>query len=227
MTALTLICATNSAGDFADENGKPWNAGGELLRETIKGKAIIIGRKTLEKDWRGLTGARTIICLSRHYSGSQEIQRIFDLKLPNVSFAHDIGDALHIAHKTQSHEVFCAGGKQTIEAFAPFASRVLLTHILDEDDQLAVERAAGCERDGECSETLPMWLPASVTELMAGHDDECCDDEEYFTAWNFIDEADGSVFPSQGRFYPLDLDSDDLSHGYKRFDLRRCRPIEF
>jgi len=183
MTTLTLIYAADSDGKLTDQTtGKCWNipADRKFFRTTIAGKPIICGRKTYEQDFAGLKGAKEIVVLTHKQSlpkipGESEFRAaangkgncawVFQSASPIEALA-----ALKLRHKKEP-EIYCVGGKETIEAFAPFASRVLVTAINAENDYepwLPGEIAGLKEYSSENENGFPtneFWSAESCTPL--------------------------------------------------------------
>jgi len=153
MTTLTLIYAADSAGNFTDpKTGKCWNIPGDraFFRSKIASEIIICGRKTFEQDLNDLLGARGCVVLTTDTDGvysswrkNDEYRSSFLRLETTISGVLDL--STYFSRADRPNEVFCVGGKQTLEAFAPFASRVLAAHIgTDESIWLPGHIAAEC-----------------------------------------------------------------------------------
>lgn len=135
MTTLTLIYAADKDGNFCDpKTGKCWNADRDFFRKTIEGKSIICGRKTFNKDKNGLKSADCCTVLTKDLSGFYKNMR--PLGKVRLFAAENIMQALSRANREDHNvsQIYLVGGKQTIKALAPLASRVLLTSITPPDE---------------------------------------------------------------------------------------------
>lgn len=140
MTALVLTFASDSFGRLVDPaTGRCWDCEEDrkFFRETIAGKSIICGRETFEQDWRGLKAANSITVITSGYAGDKLRKILRERGIPakvgvRAGAANTVLGALlraKVMAAGEDNEIFCVGGKKTIEAFAPFASQVLLTQI--------------------------------------------------------------------------------------------------
>lgn len=119
MKRLTMIVAAARNGTIGRENGLPWRLSGDLkrFRQATMGKAIILGRKTMESIGKPLPGRHSIV-LSR-----QE-----DFTIPGVHVARSVTEARDLAENLgDSDAASVIGGEAVYRAFFPITDEILLT----------------------------------------------------------------------------------------------------
>lgn len=119
MKRLTMIAAMARNGVIGNENALPWRLSSDLkrFRRATMGKAIILGRKTMESIGKPLPGRHMIV-----------LTRQADFAMPGVAVARSVIEARELA---ESHgdpdDAMVIGGEAIYRAFFPFAEILLLT----------------------------------------------------------------------------------------------------
>lgn len=91
----------------------------KFFREKTKGHPIIMGRKTYESIGRVLPGRLNIV-----------ISRNLNIKIPKeeiLTYVTSIEEAIKVASKTGTDEIFIIGGAQIYALAMPFADKLYLT----------------------------------------------------------------------------------------------------
>jgi dihydrofolate reductase len=122
---LSLIAAMGTDGLIGTENGLPWHLSSDLkrFRRITMGKAIIVGRKTLELIGKPLPGRLNIV-----------MTRQVDWVAPQgVVAVHSIRESLELANRhateTGQQEVMIVGGAEIYEMFLPQVETIYLTRV--------------------------------------------------------------------------------------------------
>ena len=102
------------------EGTLPWRLPDELayFREITLGKPVIMGRKTFDSIGRRPLPKRQNIVISRHAIDEKGIHH-----------AHDLIEALSIAHRSGTDECMVVGGSRVYEDALPLADRLYQTII--------------------------------------------------------------------------------------------------
>lgn len=119
MKRLTMIAAMARNGVIGNENALPWRLSSDLkrFRRATMGKAIILGRKTMESIGKPLPGRHMIV-----------LTRQADFTMPGVAVARSVAEARKLAETLgDPDEVMVVGGEAVYRAFFPFADAILLT----------------------------------------------------------------------------------------------------
>ncbi|MDD4627839.1 MAG: dihydrofolate reductase [Candidatus Peribacteraceae bacterium] len=122
---LSLIVAVAENGAIGANNQLLWNLPLDMkhFRETTKGHAVIMGRKTFESIGHPLPKRRNII-----------ITRDANLKIEGCEAVVSLQDALQCAEKGGEAEAFIIGGGQIYAQALPTADRVYLTRVHTESE---------------------------------------------------------------------------------------------
>ena len=104
-------------------NSLPWNIKEDMkhFRETTRGHAVIMGRKTFESLSGPLPKRRNIV-----------ITRDLDYKRDGIEIVHSVDEALGL-FKDDKEEIFIIGGGELYKQTMPLADRLYITHIEAED----------------------------------------------------------------------------------------------
>lgn len=153
---LTMIAATARNGVIGADNQLPWRLSGDLKRfkAATMGKAMILGRKTMDSIGRLLPGRPMIVV-----TGNPQY------RFPGANIAPTIVEAVAMAGSLgDSNVAIVIGGESIYRAFFPFAQTLLLT-VVD------------CEVPGDavfpfdCFTDNPFTV-SDVTDYPAGPNDE-------------------------------------------------------
>lgn len=121
MTNITLIAALSNNGTIGVDGQLPWRIKEDLYHfynYTIH-KPVVMGRKTFESIGKALNGRVNIVLTTQaHY------------KAAGCLVAHDIEQVLAMVQNEP--ETVVIGGREVYAAFLPFATRLVLTHVLDD-----------------------------------------------------------------------------------------------
>ncbi|QJW95624.1 dihydrofolate reductase [Frigoriglobus tundricola] len=119
---ISLIAAMDRSGVIGNETGLPWHLPKDLrrFRNLTRGKAIILGRKTLELIGHPLP-ERANVVLTRNYNYTT----------PGALVAHDVVEALRLAEQESvrfgASEIMVIGGGEVYHQLLPRADRMYLT----------------------------------------------------------------------------------------------------
>jgi len=115
---ITLIVARAQNGVIGRDGRLPWHLPADLKRfkAITMGSVMIMGRKTFE-SLPGILPGRRHVVLTRDRSWQAE----------GAEVAHDVEDALHLAHDAP---VSVIGGADIFELFLPRAATIELTEVL-------------------------------------------------------------------------------------------------
>jgi len=115
-----MIAAMDRDGVIGAEGRIPWRIPGEQrhFKNMTMGKAVIMGRKTYESIGKPLAGRATIV-----------VTRDPNVRFPGAEIARSPQEALELARRHASPEIFIAGGADIYRAFMPLADRLVLTRI--------------------------------------------------------------------------------------------------
>lgn len=123
---LTLIAACDRNRAIGRGNAIPWHIPEDMafFRETTKGAAVVMGRKTWDSLPRRPLPGRENIVVTRQAASSRDGASFMSL---------DEVKALVAARKDRA--IFCIGGEQIYRELLPYANRLLISQIdLDVDD---------------------------------------------------------------------------------------------
>lgn len=117
---LSLIAAADENNVIGQDNKIPWYLPDDwkYFRAKTKGHPIIMGRKTYESIGRPLPDRLNIV-----------ISRNADFKAEGCIVVHSLHDAVELAKRDATDEVFVIGGQQIYEAAMPEADRIYLTRV--------------------------------------------------------------------------------------------------
>ncbi len=117
---VSLIGAASENNVIGKDNWMPWDLPAELayFRNITRGKPVIMGRKTYDAVGRPMPARHNII-----------VSRDADLTIPDVDTVTSMEEALEMAKKDQSDEVFVIGGEQIYKLAMPYADRIYLTRV--------------------------------------------------------------------------------------------------
>ncbi len=121
---LSLIVAVAKNGVIGKDNRLLWHLPEDMrhFRETTRGKAVIMGRKTWEslpEQFRPLPGRHNIV-----------VSRNPDYCATGATLAASLEDALAKAEQgNEGGEIFVIGGEQLYQQAMPCADRLYLTEI--------------------------------------------------------------------------------------------------
>ena len=120
---LSVIVAMAHNRVIGLNNQMPWHLPADLawFKKNTLNKPVIMGRKTFESIGRPLPNRHNIVI-------SRQIESI-DNKISNVSWVKSIDEAISLAQKQQSDEVFIIGGGNIYQQVLPLIERLYLTHI--------------------------------------------------------------------------------------------------
>jgi len=119
---LSLIAAADENNVIGQDNKIPWYLPDDwkYFRAKTKGHPIVMGRKTYESIGRPLPDRLNIV-----------ISRNADFKAEGCVVVHSFHDAVELAKRDATDEVFVIGGQQIYEAAMPEADRIYLTRTSD------------------------------------------------------------------------------------------------
>ena len=118
---LSFIVAASDNNAIGINNELPWRLPEDLkfFKRTTIGKPVIMGRKTYESLGKPLPG-RLNIMLSQNKG----------VQIPEgVVIAHTIQEAVSIASKEATDEIFIIGGGKIFEQALPMADRLYMTRV--------------------------------------------------------------------------------------------------
>ena len=120
---ISLIAAMSRNFVIGKNNSLPWNIKEDMkhFRETTRGHAVIMGRKTFESLSGPLPKRRNIV-----------ITRDLDYKRDGIEIVHSVDEALGL-FKDDKEEIFIIGGGELYKQTMPLADRLYITHIEAED----------------------------------------------------------------------------------------------
>lgn len=120
---LSLIAAIGKNNELGKDNKLLWDLPADMqhFRDTTRGHAVIMGRKTLESILSSLghplPNRRNVV-----------ITRDINYQKEGVEVVHSIQEALEL-FKDTDEEVFNIGGAEIYKLGIPFANKLYLTHI--------------------------------------------------------------------------------------------------
>jgi dihydrofolate reductase len=117
---ITLIVAAAEDNAIGKNNRMLWHLRADMhyFKNTTWGMPVIMGRKTFESLGKPLAGRENIV-----------ITKQANWIAPGVEVANSLSDALILAEKLQTNEVFVIGGGQVYAESLPLAHNVLLTRV--------------------------------------------------------------------------------------------------
>lgn len=121
---ISLIAAQDPMHAIGYQGGIPWHIEGGVafFRSKTRGLPVIMGRKTydwiIQKIGRPLRDRISIVLT--HNDGDH---------YPGCIAAYSREDALQVAYRLGSREIFVMGGAETFRMFLPLANKIWLTHI--------------------------------------------------------------------------------------------------
>jgi len=120
---LSMIAALGKNRVIGNNNKMPWHLPADLqfFKKTTMGKPIILGRKTYDSIGRPLPGRLNIV-LSRDKS----------LKIEGCTVVNSLDEAMLVAEKQDSDEIFITGGAYLYNTYLKDADRLYLT-LIDEE----------------------------------------------------------------------------------------------
>lgn len=115
---ISIIVAIAKNRTIGHGNKLLWNIPEDMkyFRETTRGHAVIMGRKTFESIGRPLPNRLNIV-ITRDQSFTAE----------GVTVCHSLEEALDLARQKEKDEVFVIGGAQIYKQALPFTDRLYLT----------------------------------------------------------------------------------------------------
>jgi dihydrofolate reductase len=119
MKRLTMIAAVARNWTIGKENGLPWRLSSDLkrFRRVTMGKAIILGRNTMESIGKPLLGRHSIVLTQQT-----------DFAMPGVAVARSVNIARELAESLgDPDEAMVIGGETVYRAFFPIADAIHLT----------------------------------------------------------------------------------------------------
>jgi dihydrofolate reductase len=116
---LSLIAAVGQNNELGKNNQLLWNLPADMkhFRDTTRGHAVIMGRKTFQSIGRALPNRRNIV-VTRDQNFSAE----------GIEVVHSIQEALDL-FKNTDEEIFDIGGAELYKLGMPFANKLYVTHI--------------------------------------------------------------------------------------------------
>jgi len=120
---ISLIAAIGKNNELGKGNTLLWHMPEDMkhFRETTRGHAVIMGRKTFESLSGPLPKRRNIV-----------ITRDLDYKRDGIEIVHSVDEALGL-FKDDKEEIFIIGGGELYKQTMPLADRLYITHIEAED----------------------------------------------------------------------------------------------
>src|SRR5579863_5908300 len=118
---VSLIVAMAQNGVIGRDNALPWRLPADLkrFRAFTLGKTVLMGRKTFESIGRPLPGRENLV-----------LTRDRGRLAPGVIIVHSVEQALAQAG---GDELVAIGGAQIYRLVLPFARRLYLTHVTQQD----------------------------------------------------------------------------------------------
>lgn len=116
---LSLIAAIGKNNELGKDNTLLWHIPADLkyFRDTTRGHAVIMGRKTFESIGRPLPNRENIVITRDHYWQADGVQVV-----------HSLDEALAV-YKDTEQEVFVIGGAQIYAEALPYADKLYITRI--------------------------------------------------------------------------------------------------
>ena len=116
---FSLISAIGTHNELGKENKLLWDLPADMkhFRDTTRGHAVIMGRKTFESIGRPLPNRRNII-----------VTRNADYKSEGIEIVSSLEEALDL-FKDTDEEVFCIGGAEMYKQSIPLANKLYITHV--------------------------------------------------------------------------------------------------
>jgi dihydrofolate reductase len=116
---LSLIAAIGQNNELGKDNKLLWDMPADMkhFRDTTRGKAVIMGRKTHESIGRPLPNRRNIV-----------VTRDMNYQKEGIEVVHSMEEALAL-FAGSDEEVFDIGGAEIYSMGMPFANRLYITHI--------------------------------------------------------------------------------------------------
>lgn len=116
---LSIIAAIGQNNELGKDNKLLWDLPADMkhFRETTRGHAVIMGRKTFESIGHPLPNRRNIV-----------ITRDALYKKEGIEIAHSVDEALEF-FKDSNEEIFCIGGADIYTQAIPKADTLYITHV--------------------------------------------------------------------------------------------------
>jgi dihydrofolate reductase len=118
---ISLIAAASENNVIGRAGEIPWHLPDDLkfFRTKTQGHPIIMGRKTMQSMGKPLPNRHNIVISSHEFPG------------PPLEFdvVHSLPEALDLAKKDSSEEIFVIGGGQIYNLALPLANRIYLTRV--------------------------------------------------------------------------------------------------
>jgi dihydrofolate reductase len=117
---LSIIVAASLNNGIGIANGMPWHLPEDFkyFKNTTWGFPIIMGRNTFESIGKALPGRKNIVITSNTNFAADD-----------VTPAHSLEQAIEIAKRENTKEIFIAGGAKVYEQALPLVSKVYLTRV--------------------------------------------------------------------------------------------------
>jgi dihydrofolate reductase len=117
---LSIIVAASLNNGIGIANGMPWHLPEDFkyFKNTTWGFPIIMGRNTFESIGKALPGRKNIVITSNANFTAED-----------VTPAHSLEQAIEIAKRENTKEIFIAGGAKVYEQALPLANKVYLTRV--------------------------------------------------------------------------------------------------
>lgn len=117
---ISLIAAADENNVIGQDNAIPWYLPNDwkYFRAKTKGHPIIMGRKTYESIGRPLPDRLNIV-----------VSRNPDFAAGGCLVVGSLHDALELAKREETDEIFVIGGQQIYELAMPIADRIYLTRV--------------------------------------------------------------------------------------------------
>jgi len=118
---ISLIAAIGKNRVIGNKGRLPWHMPSDLkyYRNKIKGKTVIMGRKTFESMGNKPLPNRPNIIITRDQN----------YKIEDAIVVHSLKEAIREAEKYGIEEVMVIGGSEIYRLFLPIAKRIYLTSI--------------------------------------------------------------------------------------------------
>jgi dihydrofolate reductase len=122
---VSIIAAIDENGGLGKNNQLLFKIPADLehFKEITSGHPVIMGRKTFDSIGQPLLDRTNII-----------VTRIQDYQVNGCLVAHSIEEAIEMAHKEDSQEVFVIGGGQIYEQAIDLADKLYLTIVEGEHE---------------------------------------------------------------------------------------------
>ncbi len=158
---ISIIAGIGAQNELGQNNTLLWNIPNDMkhFRDTTRGHAVIMGRKTFESIGRLLPNRQNIV-----------ITRDTDYTAPGAVIVHSLNEALEKADmENYPEEVFVIGGAQIYTEALPLADRLYITHI---------------HQDFPAADTFfPHWDNTLLKEVSREHHKK---DEEHNYDYDFV-----------------------------------------